>query len=291
MQRVVSLALLLGLAFALPAAAWWETGHQVVARIAAAQLSPAARTRVARILGVDDSANAVADALAKASTWADETKAETKTGNWHFIDLAEQDTRGDIPERCPADNCAPMRISLFAEQLSATVAKPDESQLNALRYVVHLVGDIHQPLHDISDADLGGNCELLTTPVGTAKNLHALWDGGIIKEMDVSETSLTTSLLHELRSWNKSRRHQIVEGTVDDWVWEGHELAMADIYRKLHVPLQPVIFPSSCAEAPVAVTQFHLIVDGPYVDASKAVIREQLIKGGLRLAHILNSSL
>src|SRR5262249_52635098 len=159
-----------------PAFAWWETGHQAIARIAAANLTPAARTRVSRILGVEDTPEAVANALAQASTWADETKAETKTGNWHFIDLAIQDQKSDIPLRCKNNDCAPARIRMFAAQLASTQPVTSKwSELDALRYVVHLVGDIHQPLHTISDADLGGNCEQVNPPVGQAKNLHAIW--------------------------------------------------------------------------------------------------------------------
>src|SRR5690348_12522258 len=95
---------------------WWETGHEVVARIAAAHLTPAAHTRVARILNVPDSPQAVADGLATASLWADQTKAETHTASWHYVDLALQDHKSDIPRRCPHENCAPARVRLFAGQ-------------------------------------------------------------------------------------------------------------------------------------------------------------------------------
>src|SRR5581483_3544121 len=100
-----------------PLFAWWETGHQVVARIAAQHLTAAARTRIAHILNVPDTLNDVSDALAKISTWPDETKNETGTGSWHYIDLALQDKKSDIPLRCRADNCAPERIRLFADPL------------------------------------------------------------------------------------------------------------------------------------------------------------------------------
>lgn len=291
MSRTAYLVIAALLVNSVPASAWWDIGHQVVARIAVAHLSPAARTRVARILGVDDSGSAVADALAQASTWADETKAQTKTGEWHFIDLALQDTKSNIAERCPDENCAPARIKIFAGELRSTISKPDGSELDALRYVVHFVGDIHQPLHTISDADLGGNCERLASPVDTASNVHALWDGAIIAEMDTDQLKLTASLESDVRKLSKSHRNRLVQGTADDWVWESHELAVTDVYGKLHIPLEPVIFPKSCIEAPIAITGFKPHVDGLYIDAMKPVVREQLIKGGLRLAHLLNESL
>lgn len=270
---------------------WWETGHQTVARIAAIHLTPAARTRVARILEVPDTLEAVADALAKASTWADETKNDTKTGEWHYIDLTLQDHKSDIPLRCQQDNCAPARIALFAAQLANRPADAHWSQLDALRYLVHFVGDIHQPLHTISDADLGGNCERLNPPVDTAKNVHALWDGGIIQAMDVDDKALAASLEQQIQALDSAQQTQLVRGNQDDWVWESHELAIQDVYDKLHIPVEPAIFPASCAEAPAAITEFKPDVDALYVDGMKPVVREQLIKGGLRLAKMLNEAL
>lgn len=265
-----------------------------MARIAAAHLTPAARTRIARILEVQDSEEALTEALAKASTWADETARDNHTGPWHYIDLAIQDHKSDIAERCPDDNCAPTRIRLFAEQLAAHPAHPANtrwSQLDALRYVVHFVGDIHQPLHDISDADLGGNCEQLDPPVGKAKNLHALWDGEIVNAINSDDRALTAELEAEIQELSPHRERQLAEGKEEDWVWEGHELALRDIYHRLHIPVEPVEFPKSCAEAPTAITELKLEISGSYIAEMKPVVREQLIKAGLRLARLLNESL
>ncbi|HZS56874.1 MAG TPA: S1/P1 nuclease [Bryobacteraceae bacterium] len=270
---------------------WWETGHQTVARIAAAHLTPAARTRMARILNVSDTPEAVADALAKASTWADDTKNETKTGEWHYIDLALQDHKTDIPLRCKADNCAPVRIGLFAAQLANPPIEARWSQLDSLRYLIHFVGDVHQPLHAISDADLGGNCERLDPPVDTAKNLHSLWDGGIIRAMDVDDKALAASLEQEIQGFDSARQAELVRGDQNDWAWESHEVAIQDVYYKLHIPVEAPMFPANCSEAPAEITEFKVPVDTLYVDSMKPVVREQLIKGGLRLAKMLNESL
>ncbi len=241
-----------------PAFAWWETGHQVVARIAAAHLTPAARTRVARILNVPDTPEAVADALADASTWADQTKAESKTRPWHYIDLAIQDQKSDIGERCRNNNCITARIRLFALQLSSQTPTAPSSELDALRYLVHFVGDIHQPLHAISDADLGGNCELVDPPVEAAKNLHAVWDGAIVKAINRRERELAADLNRNLESFPPEERAELSLGNPDDWAWESHELAIRDIYEKLAIPVEPVLFPASCHEAPLAVANLTL---------------------------------
>lgn len=291
MRRLV--AVILSYCFISPFCAfgWWETGHQTVARIAAAHLTPAARTRVARILDVPDTPQTVADALAKASTWADETKNDTKTGEWHYIDLTLQDNKSDIPLRCKDDNCATARIRLFAAQLKNRPADAKWSDLDALRFLVHFVGDIHQPMHAISDADLGGNCERLDPPVDTAKNLHALWDGGIIQAMDVDDKALAASLEQQMQALDSAKQAEITGGNQDDWTWESHDLALHDVYQKLHIPVEPVVFPAKCGDAPAAITDFKPQIDALYVDSMKPVVREQLIKGGLRLAKMLNEAL
>lgn len=285
------LVLVLTSMLACPAFGWWETGHQVVARIAAAHLTPAARTRISRILDVPDSPETIADALATASTWADETKSETHTGDWHFIDLTLQDEKSDIAKRCPEDSCAPARIRIFAAELRSHQLDQRWSELDQLRYLIHFVGDIHQPLHAASDADQGGNCELLATPVGEAKNLHALWDGGIISEIGLGQRGLAASLQAQVLTLSETERDKIIAGGVNDWTWESHELALHDIYERLHIPLEPAVFPHSCASAPAAITDLRLEIDRSYLAAMKPVVREQLIKGGLRLAKVLNDSL
>jgi hypothetical protein len=250
-----------------------------------------ARTRVARILGVPDDLESLANALAAASTWADETKSKTNTGEWHYIDLTLQDHKSDIPERCQDDNCAPVRIHLFAAQLSSKIANGRYSELDALRYVVHFVGDIHQPLHAISDADLGGNCERLDPPFDTANNLHALWDGAIVNEINPDDKLLSADLEEEIDGFSSFHRRRLSRGDEDDWVWESHELAKSVIYHRLHIPIEPVEFPHSCTDAPLTITEFAPQIDGKYVDNMKPVVRMQLIKAGLRLARLLNDSL
>src|SRR6185437_9726069 len=185
-------SLLLCLLVALPSFGWWETGHRTVARIAAAYLNPKTRTRVAQILGVKDTPESVANAMAVASTWPDESKGQTKTGEWHYIDLALQDSRKDIKKRCPDNNCLPARIEIFRKQL-AKRSPSGISDRDALRYLIHFVGDIAQPLHAVSNGDLGGNCEQIR-PVGEAKNLHSLWDGGIVNALHVNDVRLADNL-------------------------------------------------------------------------------------------------
>lgn len=267
----------------LPLFAWWETGHQTIARIAAAHLTPAARARIAYLLDVENTPEAVADAMARASTWADETKRETRTGAWHYIDLAVQDTRSDFAVRCKDDDCAPARIRLFTAQLRSKEADYRWSNRDALRYVIHFVGDIHQPLHAISNADLGGNCERLNPLLGKAKNLHALWDGELIDQWSMSDKQLAARLDDGARNFDTT-------GTVDDWAWESHEIAIADVYRELRIPTEDVLFPPSCNDAPLEISDLQLEISSAYTGKMRPVVEEQLMKGGLRLAKLLNET-
>lgn len=284
-RSLLPAALALAIA-AQPGFGWWETGHRVVARIAVLHLTPQARARAAAILGVPDSAESVADALAQISTWADEVRTTTKTGEWHYIDLTVQDRKSAFASRCENDNCAPARIRLFARQLAGGPKDPQWSDLDALRFVVHFVGDIHQPLHAASDADAGGNCELLSPAVDTARNLHALWDGGILRELGNDDRKLASDLdaaiaaRHRAKSWSK--------GDETAWAWESHRLAVRHVYTRLHIPVEPAVFPKGCQNAPEAIRNFKPAVDAAYVTAMQPVVNDQLSKGGLRLAALLN---
>ncbi len=273
---------------------WWETGHEVVARLAAARLTPAAQTRVAKLLGVADTKEAVANALSQASIWADVIKkTETETASWHFIDIALQDPRSAMPERCQNDDCVTARIRQFTAQLSAKATPADShwSDLDALRFVVHFVGDVQQPLHDSNDADLGGNCELLDPAVDQAKNVHALWDGPLVDRNGTDDKAITAELETQIAAMSKENQKKWTEGSADDWAWEAHELARPDIYKRLHIPLEDVIFPASCTAAPENITIRKIDINEAYIDEMKPVVRRQLIKGGLRLANLLNQSL
>lgn len=292
MRRATALFLSYWFLCPLPAYCWWETGHQAIARVAAVHLTLEARTRAAQIFGVENTPAAVAEAMAAASTWADETKAATRTGEWHFIDLALQDGEADISARCPGDNCAPARIRLFAAQLASRHFDDTRwSDLDALRYVIHLVGDIHQPLHTVSDADLGGNCERLDPLVGNAKNLHALWDGPLVDALNADSRLLAHELEEDIDGMPPSARAAIATGNEEDWVWESHELAIRDVYEKLRIPTEPVEFPRNCRFAPALVGEMFLDIGNGYVNDMKPVVREQLIRAGLRLANLLNQSL
>ncbi len=279
------------LSCAAPSPGWWEAGHRAIARLAAERLTPQARARVAALLGVPDNPASVADALAVASTWADEIKGQTRTGAWHYIDLTLQDKKSGFATRCKNDDCVTARIRLFREQLAGQRKDPKWTDQEALKFVVHFVGDLEQPLHTISDADQGGNCEVLNPPVDTARNLHALWDGGMLKEVTDDDRALAAQLDTYADSLSKGQRKRWAKGEEVKWTWESHELAGKVIYRRLNIPVEAEVFPANCKAAPAEIQSIKLVVDKAYVAEMQPVIREQLVKGGIRLAAVLNKSL
>jgi len=294
MRRSLFSAVSAFLLFNLPASAWWEDGHRTTARIAAYYLTPAARSRLAVILGVPNTVEAVADGLAVASTWPDEIKRDRPdTQAWHYIDIALQDRRDQIPVRCPDQNCVTARIDEFAAQLVRDKSAPDATpssttDLDALRFLVHFVGDVHQPLHAVSDADLGGNCEPLTETYEKAKNLHALWDGPLVNDLNEDDRVLAAELEKELDSFSEERRKRMAEGTAADWAWESHKLADKLIYRRLKIPTEPVEFPLNCKVAPEEILNDKITIEPSYVAEMEPVVRLQLERASVRLARLLN---
>jgi hypothetical protein len=277
------------LLFSLPGLGWSGAGHRSIARLAAARLAPAAQARVAVLLGVKNTPGDVADAIAAASTWADDIKAQNHTARWHFINLALRDTREDLPRRCADGNCVTARIEFYEREIASGPHASRVQDVNALKYLIHLAGDVHQPLHAISDADQGGNCEQIDG-FGDAQNLHALWDVSLVRAIGVSDISLA----RELNVYITRLRPDVVDdwsnGNPQAWAWESHEIAQTVVYGRLHIPVEPVFFPKSCEDAPSEIRHFRPAVDSLYIGDMKPVVRDQLAKAALRLAAVLNKA-
>ena len=180
---VLSLLLVLGFP---PAHAWGAQGHQVIAGLALAQLTPKVRIEVDRLL-----AQQPGETLISISMWADEHKNPI-TARWHYVNFPRGTCKFEGARDCPDGQCLTGAI----EKQTAVCASnsPAEKRLNALKYLVHLVGDVYQPLHAGYADDRGGNqFQLQAFRRGT--NLHALWDSGIINNMGEDVEMLTARLL------------------------------------------------------------------------------------------------
>lgn len=154
--------------------AWGADGHRLIAEYADARLSPAARVQVGRLLALEPGAT-----LASVSTWADEVRSPT-TAAWHYLNFPrDADCRYNGDRMCLQGNCV---VGAIERQLAVLASEaPAERRLLALKYVVHFVGDVHQPLHAGFADDRGGNSYQLQA-FGRGTNLHALWDSALLQQ-------------------------------------------------------------------------------------------------------------
>jgi hypothetical protein len=145
--KVILLALSSAILFS-PGLAWFAEGHEIVAVIAADDLTPTAGSHVAKILGVPVDKGSIEKAMAAASIRPDtEFREEEKaTALWHFIDICLQDSEMDLPARCPHGNCVTAKIDEYARRLRER--NYDKwGAAGDLAFLIHVVGDIHQPLY------------------------------------------------------------------------------------------------------------------------------------------------
>lgn len=154
------------------ALAWGADGHRLVAELAEAQLSAAAKAEAGRLLSQEPGAT-----LASVSTWADEVRRPA-TAPWHYVNLPESECTYRRERDCPDGRCVVEAIAAQLAILKSSAA--DAERLVALKWVIHLVGDIHQPLHVGLASDKGGNLFQVRTS-GRGSNLHAVWDGELIR--------------------------------------------------------------------------------------------------------------
>jgi len=168
--------------------AWGRDGHYIIAGIAKAQLTPAARKEVNRLLALEPG-----ETLESISTWADEHR-NPSTASWHYVNFPRSTCIYDAERDCPDGQCV---IAAIAKQLEILKSDPsDEKRLRALKYLVHLVGDVHQPLHAGYLDDRGGNTyQLRAFMRGT--NLHALWDSGMISQLGEESGTTVNRLLRK----------------------------------------------------------------------------------------------
>ncbi len=266
--------------------AWGPDGHKIVAVIAADNLTPAAASHVADILGVSADKRAIATAMEAASIRPDSEfrDEDPLTRPWHFIDICLQDRRADVPARCPGGNCVTGKIDQYSKRLKES--NYDRwGAAGDLAFLIHFVGDIHQPLHAANDEDRGANCITVDTNI-RAKDLHAVWDTTVVRRLEYSvDSGRPETTAHKLE-----RAYAAEKGTdswiaADDIAWESNQIARSDIYAALHIPIEPCQPTADICRNPLG----HAVeLDSSYLDHADAVAGHQLAKAGFRLASLLN---
>jgi hypothetical protein len=259
---VPTLALLIALQ-ASPARAWAPLGHRLAGRLAERHLTPKARAAVKELLEPGES-------MADASTWADEHRRDIKgSGPWHYVDVPLDQVRyddrfaGDTPEK----GYIIPKIREFKAILKDR-SRPLEERRVALRFLIHLVEDLHMPLHVGDNRDRGGNdTQVRFFDQGT--NMHRLWDGDMIARAGADEERWLTDLL---AMDTPEARTRAMAGAVEDWATESL-LAAKDAYKD-----------AASGRKIKAGTK----LGESYQATNLPVARQRLYQAGVRLAMVLN---
>jgi hypothetical protein len=310
MRRVLSLLAVLPLGAA-PAFGWGCEGHQIIALIARAHLTPAASNAVDQLLRENqidpelkrfcrDRPN---DLMADSATWADDAKNTEKTADWHFIDIPLSVSAGDAMNWCkPEPDGKPgCIVSAIDYELAILRDKtqPARVRAKALRYVIHLVGDLSQPLHASDNHDRGGNCtEIRFFSEAKPQNLHAIWDYEIVaRDLEATRETqpqyareLDERFARNFPLWGQAKADILA------WTWDSHTLASTVSYADLKpaIPAAPLnaglADQAGCTAERATVAALHISVGDAYFSLARPVIREQLAKGGYHLAGLLNQT-
>ena len=291
--------------------AWGCKGHQTVALIAEKHLTPEAKQFVQKLLTenpIDPKLNrycggASRDQLADASTWADDVRGERKNGPWHYIDIPRGSQRGPLEPYCGQEGCVTRAISEQVAILKDAKAE-GAKRAEALRYIIHFVGDLHQPLHTITNADEGGTCAPIKYFRRNARehnhsfspNLHSVWDTAIPERdaegADAAEyaETLDAQFAADIEGWKKAGIH------VDEWVWEGFDFAENVVYGALtpKIAIEPNVPVHSCSDdnnIGERLLRQNITAGEAYQERAAPVAEKRITEGGVRLAMILNEAL
>ena len=290
---------------------WGCKGHQTVAFLAEKHLTPEAKQMFQALLTANPidpqlkrfCGNTTTDVFADAATWPDDERTkEPKTAPWHFIDIPLGAAQSQVAASCGAEGCVTQAITEQVAILKGKTA-PAAKRADALRFIIHFVGDLHQPLHATTNSDRGGNCVpvkyLKRDPHASGSsyspNLHGIWDTEIVEfdmqGADPSEfaNTLDTQFASSFAQWQQGGMQ------LETWAWDGHQHAADTAYGALQVkiPVEPVVPISACKDdnnVGDRMLNLHEVVGSKYLNAAGAVIEERLAQAGIRLAMILNEA-
>lgn len=259
MKSLLRPVVLLLLAAPTPALAWNMVGHRTIGQIADNHLLPRTRREIIKLLGPES--------LALASTWADDYR-ETPTGKpsstWHFVNAPDGLTRPEytayLRKRASGEPTLYTELSRLLAELR-NPATPATRRKFALRFIIHLAGDAHQPLHAGRAEDQGGNTIKMVLRKDTI-SLHKYWDRDMVEYGGLSYLQLAARCDHatgrQITEWGRA--------PVEEWLFESYQLR-SPIYQS-------------------AQNQAFLLL---YYD-QEALMRQRLLQAGVRLAAVLNSA-
>ena len=267
-----------------PARAWGPQGHRTVAAIADRLLTPAARAAVVQLLArdLDKFGNSSGrSTLESVSVWADEIRGSPASHpRWHYDDLP---VCGAIvtPLHCGGEECSTAQLHRLAGVLADAHA-PARERDEALKWVVHLLGDIHQPLHAADNSDHGGNdVQVALSGVITRGrvSLHGAWDGELVQlALHTRGHQRPPAEIATLAAEARGLIGRLGQGSPESWALESNGLARRVAYT----------FPGfACNHVPAGL----VVLDDRYQARAVPVVRERLLLAGARLATLLNQTL
>lgn len=260
--RIVLLGLLL--ACSAHASAWGDKGHRIVAHLAAAELNPRARAEAARLLAGEPD-----QTLAGVANWADDLRDHDpdlgrRSSRWHYINFPRGQCTYAPPRDCPGGNCVIAAINRNFLVVSDR-RRPDAERREALKFLVHFVGDVHQPLHAGDRPDKGGN-DVQVNYRGEGWNLHSVWDTLIIRERGLDPVLHASTLRRQPPLPRDPTRASQTPAL--DWALES-----------CRIVAQGALYPPT-----------HVIGDA-YLDTHRPLVERRLRQAGSRLAAMLNYAL
>jgi hypothetical protein len=260
-MRIALLILLINLLLtANPAVAFGPDGHKIVAQLAQEGLTPQAKDLVAQLLKGDS-----ANDLAGVAIWADSVKRESGykwSRSMHYVNFPDTANRYQMQRDCPDKACVIEAINRFSRELG-DVNTPLVKRREALKFLVHFIGDIHQPLHAGRKQDKGGN-DIYVKWFGQTERLHWVWDSGLITRHNKNWKSHASELASKI-----NQRQQIQWGkstSAAKWALASSKLALSNAYN----------------------TPKNKKLDQGYYRTNLPVVQLQLQKAGVRLAAALN---
>jgi hypothetical protein len=233
--------------------AWGTLGHRIVGQIADSYLTKNTKREIYKILGTES--------IAMSSNWADFIKSDPAykyLDPWHYINLKSGLSETQIKDYLAIDTItdAYTKINWLTSQLKNKNLEADK-KIFYLRFLIHLVGDIHQPLHIGRFEDLGGN-KIKVNWFKETTNLHSVWDSKLIDFQQLSYTEYATSI----NFVPKTQRKEWQAEPVSDWIWQSYQHA-----EKIYADIKP---------------------DDNLSFKFIGVVNQQLLKGGVHLAGLLN---
>jgi S1/P1 Nuclease len=260
MQRLTSAVLSMAMLFSLtaPAFAWGTEGHRIIVDIAWDHLTDPTKQAIQQLM--------VDKHLADYASWADDYRRDHReTGPWHYVNIPMSSPGYDATRDCPHE-CVISQIHEFTTEL-ADKSLPVEKRREALFFLIHFVGDIHQPFHAVAEAR-GGN-EIKVNFLGADQcgsytcNLHGVWDTSLIEHAGLTESDYVVHLEKLIKDQNLTLK---ANGTPEDWANESLVAA------KTAWPQSPNLGPE-------------------YYETNIKVVDQRLALAGLRLATVLNRML